>query len=128
MFVTNHAKKRMAERLGFNKRSCDRIAARAMDLGYSIHDVSNDARRWMLSHWYQTTDSDGTHMRMYGSGLYMFNDEYVLLTVLPVPSAIIHRIAGHFPKRKHVNAENDYDYDTEEIIGFSEDEFWDYAA
>jgi len=80
---SDHAKKRMKERLGTNKQAAHRIAVNALNKGITHSDTSGSLKRFMdalfLSH------RTASNMRIYNNAVFIFDKMEHLITVIPVP-------------------------------------------
>lgn len=83
--ITKHAYKRMKERCGYNKVSCQRMAERAFSKGVSQSDVSGRLDRY-FSQLY-CYDYSANNLRIYGEFVYVFSN-YNLVTVMPLPNEL----------------------------------------
>lgn len=97
MNVSNHAKKRMKERCGANKKSIDRMAQNAFDRGLTHKDLSGKLCKYVdgLYLKYHT----GNQIRLYGNNAYIFHDN-VLITVLTIPSSLMKSVSETFARKK----------------------------
>lgn len=82
--VTKHARKRMKERCGLNKRSVQRMAQRVYELGVCGDDVNGSLKRWIACHnaWNETKE-----IRLYGDHCFVFA-RGKMITVLHIPQTM----------------------------------------
>lgn len=97
MRVSNHARKRMKERCGTNKKSSDRVANLAFERGLTHQEVTGKLCRWVdgvyLKH------HTGNQIRLYNGKVFIFHND-VLVTVKPIPSNLMYLVDIAFKKRK----------------------------
>lgn len=86
MRVTEHATKRIKERLGISKRLADANAQRALQYGITHREVKGSLRKYMdkLYLKYRTANN----MRIYNRKIYIFNGE-TLITVFNLPNKFL---------------------------------------
>ena len=84
MVVTNHARMRMKQRCGFSKKSCERMAEKALKEGIRHSETKGRLRRY-ISGLYVEHKRKGADIRIYGDKAYIFC-KGVLITVLQIPS------------------------------------------
>lgn len=89
MHVTNHARKRMRERCGFNKSSCDRMAKKALTEGIPHSQTKGCLNKWVTSLYFKNKTAN--NIRLYGDKAYIFHDT-ALITILPIPSNLAHNL------------------------------------
>ena len=80
--VTRHAAKRMKERLDISKRTIDKNAERALQLGVKHSDTSGSLHRYITSLYWK--DQTANNARIYCGNVYIFHNE-TLITVFPLP-------------------------------------------
>ena len=92
MIVTKHAKKRMKQRCGVNKKSVDRIAEIAYEKGLKHSELTGNLRKWVdglyLKH------RQGNQIRLYGDKTYIFHDGR-LITVIQIPNNLVKEVGKH---------------------------------
>ena len=86
MEVSNHAKERMKERCGFNKKSCDRMASKAFKEGISHKQTKGRLNKWVTSLYFKNKSAN--NIRLYGDKAYIFCDS-VLVTVIQIPIGLM---------------------------------------
>ena len=81
--VTNHAKRRLKERLGTSKNSATKIAQRALKLGLHHKDAVGELKEYLsklfLSH------RNANNMRIYAEKVFLFCKN-VLITIIELPN------------------------------------------
>jgi len=82
MKVTEHAKNRMKERCGLNKKSKDRIVQKVFHEGIRHCETKGRLNKWVTSLWGRNKSAN--EIRLYGGKAYIFCGE-TLVTVLPIP-------------------------------------------
>ena len=88
MYLTHHAKQRIVERVGIPRKAAQRYARLAMERGYELSEIKGPLVFWVRNRLY---DSEGEELRppVYGDKLFLFTEEYTLITVLQIPSGIL---------------------------------------
>jgi len=79
-FITDHARRRLKERVGLPKRAMQRMADRALQEGQCHRDARGRARRY-LDRLYLKEET-ANQIRVHGAFVYLFEDRR-LITVLP---------------------------------------------
>lgn len=82
MIVTRHARKRMKERCGFNKKTCERMALKALNDGMTHAQTKGNLNKWVSGLYF--SHSKANNIRIYGNFAYIFCGE-TLVTVMLVP-------------------------------------------
>lgn len=89
MIITKHAKQRMKQRCGANKKSADRIAEIAYKKGLKHSKLTGNLRKWVdglyLKH------KQGNQIRLYGDKAYIFHNER-LITVIQIPHNLVKEV------------------------------------
>lgn len=80
--ITEHAAKRMKERLGIPKKAHQRQAERAVDRGLKPSESKGDAKKLMDSRLFQYRKA--SNMKLYNGFVYVFHED-ALLTVFELP-------------------------------------------
>ena len=82
MIITDHAKDRLKERMGLNKKSINRVCILALERGYKHSDFTGSFGKYLdklyLSH------KNANNMRIYNNEVFIFNNE-TLVTVIDIP-------------------------------------------
>ena len=97
MKVTKHANKRIRERCGVGKKSCDRMAEIALAQGLSAKEANGQLKRYMDALYFYNKSAD--NIRIYGGKAWIFNKEN-LITVLNVPSNLINQANTQTERKK----------------------------
>lgn len=82
MTITEHAKQRMKERCGFNKKAAERMAKKAFEQGVTHAQTKGKLNKWITSLYFKNVKAN--NIRLYGNYAYIFAGE-TLVTVIPVP-------------------------------------------
>ena len=85
MHISNHAKQRMKERCGFNKKSQERMSKKALKCGITHAQTKGRLNKWITSLFFKNTNAN--NIRISGDNAYIFCGE-TLVTVIPVPANI----------------------------------------
>lgn len=84
MIVTNHAKKRIKERINIPKSSVDRIAKKAIQNGLKHSETTGQLCKFLdklfLSH------RTARNMRVFNQKVFLFSKDMILITVVPLPN------------------------------------------
>lgn len=91
MNISSHARQRMKERCGFNKKSQDRMAQKAFEEGITHAQTKGRLNKWVTSLYFKNKNAD--NIRLYGDNAYIFCGE-TLVTVIPVPANIKKSMKG----------------------------------
>lgn len=83
MNISEHAKQRMKERCGLNKKSLERMAAKAFEEGIPHARTKGNLNKWITSLYFRNIKAN--NIKIYGDNAYIFCGE-TLVTVLPVPA------------------------------------------
>ena len=82
MNISSHAKQRLRERCGFNKKTQERMAEKAFNEGITHKQTKGRLNKWVTSLFFK--NSNANNIRIYGDNAYIFCGE-TLVTVIPVP-------------------------------------------
>lgn len=82
MVVTNHAAKRLKQRLGLPKKAVLRIADKAYQEGWTHADARGRLKRYLDGLY--LAEEKATDMRIHGNFIYLFHGN-ILITVLNLP-------------------------------------------
>ncbi len=85
MKISDHAKQRMKERCGFNKKSQERMAKRALEQGITHKQTKGRLNKWVTSLYFKNRNAN--NIRIYGDNAYIFCGD-TLVTVIPVPPSL----------------------------------------
>lgn len=83
MDVSKHAEMRMKQRNGLSKKSCERIAQKALEKGIRHEQTKGRLNKWITSLYFNNKKAN--NIRLYGDKAYIFCGE-VLVTVLQIPN------------------------------------------
>lgn len=89
MTITQHAKQRMKERCGFNKKTAERMAKKAFYEGITHAQTKGKLNKWITSLYFKNEKAN--NIRLHGENAYLFCGE-TLVTVIPVPANLKHLI------------------------------------
>lgn len=82
MTISNHARHRMKERCGFNRKTQDRMAQKAFNEGITHKQTKGRLHKWVTSLFFKNCNAN--NIRLYGDNAYIFCGE-TLVTVIPIP-------------------------------------------
>ena len=82
-YVTDHAQKRIKERLGINKKSIQKVSDKALSLGLKHSETTGRLKKYADSLYLKK--KRGFNIRIYSEKVYLFANE-TLVTVLPLPT------------------------------------------
>lgn len=83
MNISNHARQRMKERCGFNRKAQDRMAEKAFYEGITHKQTKGRLHKWVTSLFFKNCNAN--NIMLYGDNAYIFCGE-TLVTVIPIPS------------------------------------------
>lgn len=86
MRLSNHAKSRLKQRCGFNKKAADRMSEKAFHDGIRHSETKGQLRKWTTALCLKNPQAN--NIRLYGDKAYIFCDE-VLVTVLQIPPELM---------------------------------------
>lgn len=88
--VTKHAYKRAKERLGWKRKTLQRMAIRIYRCGYNIRETNGELYRFLQK---KTTRIDSyTNVRIYGEFVYFFNNQ-ALITMYRLSNRLLKHLA-----------------------------------
>jgi len=90
--LTHHARQRLKQRVGLNKKSANRVADRALGLGLRHAELKGSLIKYANELYLKNKNIN--NLRIYGEHVYLFHD-YVLITVFHLPrnlKKIAHKI------------------------------------
>lgn len=96
MRVSNHAKERLKERNGFNKKSCSRMAERAFKDGITHSQTKGNLNKWITSLYFK--EERANNIRLYGDKAYIFCGD-VLVTVVQIPNNLMKNFKQRIKER-----------------------------
>ena len=85
MNVSSHAKQRLKERCGFNKKPYERMAEKVFNEGITHKQTKGRLNKWITSLFFKNRNAN--NIRIYGDNAYIFCGE-TLVTVIPIPLSI----------------------------------------
>lgn len=91
--MSNHAKLRLKERCGLNKKATFNLAEKAFYSGLSHSDLSGSARRYTESLF--LNEHVANNIKIYGHNVFLFKGR-TLITVLSLP----HKYVKYIDKRQ----------------------------
>lgn len=94
--VTYHGEKRIIQRVGGNKKSADKIAQKALEMGLSHSDTHGNLYKYLTK--VSLHNGNRNHVKVYNEKIYIFNKE-LLITVLNLPFDLC-RTARQLQKNK----------------------------
>lgn len=82
MKISNHARQRMKERCGFNRKSQERMVEKAFNEGITHKQTKGKMNRWVTSLFFKNCNAN--NIRLFGDFAYVFCGE-TLVTVIGIP-------------------------------------------
>lgn len=101
--ITEHAERRVRERVGVPKRGVRKNAALALERGVGYDDAAGALRRY-IAHLYELHEHAANNIRIYNSVVYIFAYD-VLITVLQLPPHL-RKIAVKLQREKSQSKDN----------------------
>lgn len=89
--VSKHAKKRLKERCGLNKRSVKRMADKAFTNGIRHSDTRGRLNKWVTGLYFYNKTAN--NIRLYGDKAYIFAGN-TLVTVIQIPPDLLKYCLG----------------------------------
>ena len=86
MKITKHAKGRLKERNGLNKKSINRIVEKALQDGITHAQTKGRLNKWVTEQFLHSRTAN--NIRLYGDKAYIFKD-CTLITVLQIPANLM---------------------------------------
>lgn len=86
MRVSNHAKVRLKERNGFNKKSYERMARKAFVDGVTHSQTKGNLNKWLTSLYFK--EEKANNIRLYGDKAYIFCGD-TLVTIIQIPNNLM---------------------------------------
>lgn len=83
MNISNHARQRMKERCGFNRKEQDRMAEKAFYQGITHKQTKGRLHKWVTSLFFKNCNAN--NIRLFGDFAFIFAGK-TLVTVIPIPS------------------------------------------
>ncbi len=85
MKVSEHARERLKERCGFNKKTSERMADKAFQKGIPHGKTKGRLNKWITSLYFKNEKAN--NIRLYGDKAYIFCGD-VLATVIQIPISL----------------------------------------
>lgn len=82
MKISNHARQRMKERCGFNRKAQERMAERAFNEGITHKQTKGRMHKWVTSLFFRNCNAN--NIRLFEGFAYVFCGE-TLVTVIQIP-------------------------------------------
>ena len=86
LFCTDHAYKRAKERMGWSKKTLDKMIILAFKKGFCHADAKGRMKKYIDSLWLQYKTAN--NIRIYGEDIFFFKDN-ILLTLYRLPLEMI---------------------------------------
>lgn len=86
MKISKHAKRRMKERCGFNRKSKERMARKAFYEGIKHGQTKGRLRKWVDKLYFSNTKAN--NIRLHGGKAYIFAGK-TLITVIQIPANLM---------------------------------------
>jgi len=86
LVVTKHAQKRLKQRCGVNKKSAERMAKKAYELGMTHSETTGKLKKWVDSLYFYNQTAN--QIRLYGDKAYIFHNQN-LITVIQIPHNLV---------------------------------------
>lgn len=96
MRVSNHAKERLKERNGFNKKCSMRMAKKAFSDGITHSQTKGNLNKWITSLYFK--EERANNIRLYGDKAYIFCGD-VLVTVVQIPNNLMKNFKQRIKER-----------------------------
>lgn len=100
--VTNHANKRIRERIGVNKKSTDALATKALGEGLSHNELKGGLKKYVDGLYFRSKTAN--NLKVLHDKVYIFKDN-VLITVITLPHNLA-RISNQIMKKRKKNEKN----------------------
>lgn len=101
--VTQHAAKRIRQRLGINKKAAEKNAEKALRYGVTHAEAKGKLCKYLDSIF--LLNYRPTNMRVYNRAVYLFRDQ-TLITVLPLPNNLW-KLADKLQREKNLMKEDE---------------------
>ena len=86
MCVSEHAKERLKERCGYNKKTSERMAQKAFEEGITHGQTKGRLNKWITSLYFK--NQKASNIRLHGDKAYIFCGT-VLVTVIQIPASLM---------------------------------------
>ena len=97
MQVSNHAKERLKERCGIQKKIVYKVAEKALSHGITHSQTKGRLNKWVTSLYFKNKNAN--NIRLYGDKAFIFNDD-VLITVLQIPQDLMKNLKNMIKEKK----------------------------
>ena len=84
MKVTKHAEKRTRNRCGLPKKTVEKNAAIALEKGLTHSECTGSLRKY-FDYLFLSRENGAGKIRIYTNYVYIFTNENLLITVIPLP-------------------------------------------
>ena len=99
MVVTKHGEKRIKERLGLSKKTAEKNAKKALELGLTHAETKSGLRKYLDKLY--LSKGKANNMRVYHHFVYLFHNK-TLLTIIALPHNLC-KIADQLQQEKKSN-------------------------
>ncbi|WP_373124748.1 hypothetical protein [Blautia producta] len=99
--VSRHARKRLKERSGLNKKAIQRMVDMAYTQGIRHSQMKGRLHKWVTSVTCKGI-SNATNIRAYGDKLYLF-DRNILVTVIQIPPNLLKDIKNMVKEKENMD-------------------------
>jgi hypothetical protein len=100
--VTNHANKRIRERVGVNKKSTDTLATKALKKGLAHTELKGGLRKYVDGIFFKSKTAN--NIKVLHDKVYIFR-EHVLITVITLPHNLA-RVSNQLMKKRNKSEES----------------------
>lgn len=83
--VTNHASRRIRERIGIKKKSVNHLALKALNEGLSQSELSGNLKKYVCGIYFKTRNAN--NIKVLHDKVFLFKGN-TLITVLPLPQSL----------------------------------------
>ena len=96
MIITRHGDQRTRKRVGVNRSAVAKLAKKALDNGIARDDTHGGLRRYLdyVSH----RNSRPVIIRVWSEKVWVYSEDYILITVLDLPQKYRNRANGMMKK------------------------------
>lgn len=108
MPATKHAKKRIKERCGIQRRSADRVADIVLRKGLTREELRGNLRKYVDGVYFNSPSENELHdnqFRVYGEKIYVFSNTGFLITMFALPQQLA-KLANTIYKQKEQKQQN----------------------
>lgn len=97
MIVTAHARSRIKERCGINKRDSVRFSENALEYGLKHSEITGNLKKWVDSQYFRNRTVN--NIRLFGDKCFIFNGEK-LITVIQIPQNLMKAVNKAMAKKR----------------------------